>query len=114
MPFMIVDQNGLFSRGGNRPDFVEFSKAKVWKTLGQLKGHLAMFRTYQGVNQVPLDWEIVEVVLTPVGPRQNARDAVQASCDKQYKRQAAYKNAYEKERADREKAEYKRLKAKYE
>ena len=113
MPFMIMNSKGLYSLGGNRPRFVEFSKAKVWKTLGPLKGHLAMFRTYQGVNQVPVDWEVVQVELKEVGPRQNARDMVQPSCDKQYQRQRQYKNAYEKEQADREKAEFKRLQKKY-
>jgi hypothetical protein len=92
---------------------VEFAKGKVWKTLGQLKGHLSMFRTIQGVNQVPLDWQVIEVALTPVGQPQNARDMVQASCDKQYKRMHMYKNRYEKEQADREKAELKRLLKKY-
>lgn len=113
MPFMIIDERGLYSTGGNRPRFVERSKGKVWRTLGQLKGHLAMFRTYQGENEVDEGWEVVEVQLAEVGTRLNAANLVQPACDAQAKRQAQYKDRYAKEQADREKAELNRLMKKY-
>lgn len=114
MPYVIKNSYGDFSRGGNDPDFVPFEKAKVWRTLGQVKNHLAMFRTYQGYNQVPQDWQVIEVALTQVGQPQNARELVQPNCDEQKRRQGEYRDAYAKEQADREKRELKRLKEKYE
>jgi hypothetical protein len=110
MPYMIRNGQGLFSTGGGHPSFRE--DGKMWKTLGQVKSHLAMFRTYQGVNQVPADWEVVEVQLKLLSG-ENARALVQPLADKQAERQAQYKNRFEKERADREKAEFKRLQKKY-
>jgi len=82
MPYMIRNKYGDFSKGGNNPDFVPFTKGKVWKTLGQVKNHLSMFRTFDGRNQVPEDWEVVEVVLTPTEASENARQMVQPYCDK--------------------------------
>ena len=111
---MIIDERNLYSTGGLRPRFVERSKAKVWRTLGQVKGHLSFFRTLQGVNEVDEDWEVVEVQLAEVGTRMNAHNLVQESCDKQAKKMGQYKTKYEKEQADREKAELKRLLKKYE
>ena len=110
--YMIRDSRGMLSRGGTSPRFgVE---GKMWRTLGQVKSHLALFRSYQGVNEVPDDWEVIEVKLVQFGNAQNARQLVQPYADKQAKRQAQYKNSYEKGRADAEKRELKRLKEKYE
>jgi len=115
MPYMIQDSASfLWSTGGIRPKFVAFSRAKVWRTLGQVKGHLAIFRTFQGVNQVPSTWMVIPVELQVVYASQlNARELVQENCDKQAAKQAQYKNAREKEQADRELAELKRLTKKY-
>jgi len=111
MPYMIRDGHGLFSTGGGHPKFRE--DGKMWKTLGQVKSHLAMFRTYQGVNEVPRDWEVVEVEIRLLAG-ENAHAMVQPLADKQAERQAQYKNRFEKERAEAEKRQLRLLKEKYE
>jgi len=111
MPYMIRDNQGRWSKGGSHPRFGE--DGKMWKTIAQVKSHLAMFRTYQGVNEVPEDWQVVEVELKLLSG-ENARALVQPLADKQAKRQALYKNRFEKQRAEDEKRTLKRLKEKYE
>jgi len=107
------DGHWVYSKGGHRPRFSE-TGGKVWTSIGKVKSHLAMFRTYQGTNEVPEDWEVIEVRLVSVNEPVNARDMVQPNADKQAERQAAYKNRFEKERADAEKRQLKLLKEKYE
>jgi hypothetical protein len=113
MPFMIRNKYGDFSRGGGNPDFVPFEKAKTWKNLGQVKNHLSMFRTFDGKNQVPDDWEVVEVAMAIVGQPENARKMAQPYCDKQAEANMNYRDRYQKEQAERERAELKRLMKKY-
>lgn len=109
--YMIRNGQGLLSTGGSSPRFRE--DGKMWKTLGQVKSHLAMFRTIYGVNQVPEDWEVIEVKLVQFGNAQNARQLVQPNADAAAAKMAGYKDRYAKEQADREKAELRRLKEKY-
>lgn len=110
--FIIRNKDGLLSTGGGNPRFQ--TNGKMWKTLGQVKGHLAMFRTIYGVNEVPEDWEIVEIRLEETGHTMNARELAQPHADAAKARMDGYRTADERRRAAVEKAELKRLKEKYE
>jgi hypothetical protein len=50
------------SQGGNIPGWTKIlHKAKVWKTLPQVKAHLNTWIDYHGNNNINSDWEIIEV-----------------------------------------------------
>lgn len=57
-------ETGLYSRGGSYPSWNK--TGKVWKRVGDLKGHLCMFikdspwnRTYE--NNIPHEWDVIEL-----------------------------------------------------
>lgn len=60
--YMIRDlATGLYSLGGACVRWGR--KGKVWKTLGALKGHLALYAEFN-CKQPPSSWEIVELNVT--------------------------------------------------
>lgn len=112
MPFMIENAEGLRSSGGQRPRFVDAKKGKVWRTIGQVKAHLAQFRG-RNQNNVPSDWVVVELELTPTGKQFNALEITlphaAAANERHHHNEARDAEA----RIARDIAELQRLSAKY-
>lgn len=76
--YKIRNGKGLWSSGGSYPSFSK--RGKTWDSLGHLKNHLSNYTAsrygYSG-NQVPDDWEIVEVQIKyDECSRIKAKDAV--------------------------------------
>lgn len=115
MPYVIYcsKEHGGYSTGSKSPRFVAFPRAKVWKTLGQVKNHLAQFKTFQGVNLVPKDWVVIQVELKLTDQVQDAHDLAQEGAEKTAKRQAQYTDKWDQRKAEQEMAELKRLQKKY-
>lgn len=110
--YVIQNGEGLYSSGGSSPKFTELGK--IWRTIGQLKNHLAMFKTYDGANHVPKDWKVIEIQLLPSKSIQNAHELAQAGAQKTAERMKGYTSKYAKQQADDEKRLLKKLKEKYE
>lgn len=54
--------NGLYSTGGSHPSWTK--RGKTWGNIGGLKNHLNIWcSSYNGIKDIPDEWEIVEIVV---------------------------------------------------
>lgn len=61
--YMIYDPStGLYSTGGQRPRFVEQTKAKVWRCLGHVRSAISNARYGRTINTS--DWKVIQFDLT--------------------------------------------------
>ena len=65
--YCVRNSQGRYSTGGAYPGWRNFERAKIWNSMGSLKGHLNMF------SEIPPDWEIVLVINQIQEPGLNAK-----------------------------------------
>lgn len=77
--FKIRDSStGLFSLGGYGPGWD--TEGKTWKTIGNLRRHLLLFKRGYMSNvskEIPTTWEVVEIIYTlKINPICMAKDFI--------------------------------------
>jgi hypothetical protein len=61
--YKIQRAEGLFSKGGENPDFTKVGK--TWTNIGHVKTHLKGVRNSEYGRAIPEDWKIIEIPIEP-------------------------------------------------